>query len=260
MKRLSKLLTQRLRTNKEVISNCKSHLSNAKDDTLVIRNTHNRIQFYKKTSDGQIYIPNSSPLIRKLAQNAYYKKALKIAQKENAWIERTLKELEKETLKDIYHDDPIRRGLITPLIENDDEYMTKWINEPYNRKPISFQNATFPTDKGDYVRSKSEALIANMLYRLKIPYRYECEVELKGYGTVYPDFIILDIAERKEYIWEHLGMLDNPIYVDKALSKLATYAKNNIFPGDRLITTYEDSKHPLNITLIEKQIRTLLNL
>ncbi|MFQ6929598.1 MAG: hypothetical protein ACLRR3_00115 [Eubacterium sp.] len=38
-------------------------------------------------------------------------------------------------------------------------------------------------------------------------------LRLKGYGTVKPDFTVLNKRTRHEYVWEHFGMMDDSIYV-----------------------------------------------
>jgi len=73
---------------------------------------------------------------------------------------------------------------------------------------------------GTRVRSKSEALISNSLERWEVPQLYEMPLILKGYGKVRPDFMVLNVRTRQEYIWEHLGMLDDPVYLEKAMKKI----------------------------------------
>jgi len=60
---------------------------------------------------------------------------------------------------------------------------------------------------------------------------------------------------RQEFIWEHFGMMDDPVYCENAMKKLSTYQENGILPGRKLIATYESGRFPLNKRLIEKTIR-----
>ena len=73
-------------------------------------------------------------------------------------------------------------------------------------------------------------------------------------GQIYPDFTVLNVKKRKEYYWEHFGMMDDPSYAEKVLQKLSTYEQNGIFPGEQLIITFETRKNPLN----QKQISNLI--
>ena len=45
---------------------------------------------------------------------------------------------------------------------------------------IMTEEKVYITKKGDYVRSKSEVLLADMYYELGIPYRYEAQLCLKN--------------------------------------------------------------------------------
>ena len=104
------------------------------------------------------------------------------------------------------------------------------------------------------MRSKSEVIIADLLGREKIPYRYEYPVKIKGWGKVYPDFTVLNVKKRKEMYWEHFGMMDDPEYVEKAVQKIEMYQKNGIYPGEHLIITYETR----NVQINQKSIMGLI--
>ena len=110
------------------------------------------------------------------------------------------------------------------------------------------------TIKGERVRSKSEKIIADELFRKGIPYKYECPLYLKGMGTIYPDFTFLSKKTGDEVYWEHFGMMDSPDYARKAVHKIETYENNGIFPGERLIITYETEKSVLGTEKIARMV------
>ncbi len=86
----------------------------------------------------------------------------------------------------------------------------------------------------DMVRSKSEVIIANMLFERGIRFRYE-EMLAAPDGTFYlPDFTILWNGEH--WYWEHWGRMDEDKYRNHRSEKLSWYKKN--FP-DRLVETFE---------------------
>jgi ATP-dependent DNA helicase RecQ len=92
------------------------------------------------------------------------------------------------------------------------------------------------TLSGDWVISKSEVIIANLLFERGIPFRYE-ELLYAPDGSCYlPDFTIT--WKNKTYYWEHLGMLDVESYERDWREKKKWYEKH--FAG-RLITTEESS-------------------
>ena len=139
-----------------------------------------------------------------------------------------------------------RQKLVIPIMETDEQFVENWRNVQYQGKEFYDNIAEFYTATGERVRSKSEMIIADSLSRQGIPYRYECPLYLKGWGKVYPDFTVLNVKERKEIYWEHLGMMDDTAYVEKIVQKIALYEKNEIFQGERLIVTYETRNNPIN--------------
>jgi ATP-dependent DNA helicase RecQ len=90
----------------------------------------------------------------------------------------------------------------------------------------------YQTLSGDMVRSKSEVIIANILFDRKIPYVYEKElvVHRQNYS---PDFTIQ--WKGKTYYWEHLGLLEQGQYQKEWKIKEAMYRKH--FPGSLITTT-----------------------
>ena len=87
-----------------------------------------------------------------------------------------------------------------------------------------------------FVRSKSEAIITNMLVDRDIPFKYEEPLYAKD-GTMYlPDFTVTFRGE--EYYWEHVGRTNDEAYMAHWAKKEAWYNKN--FPG-KLLTTYESN-------------------
>ena len=87
------------------------------------------------------------------------------------------------------------------------------------------------------VRSKSEVIIANMLFDRGIAFEYEKPLYAPDGSFYLPDFTILWRGER--YFWEHLGMLERKEYQDKWAIKKAWYERH--FAG-RLVTTEESGK------------------
>ena len=96
------------------------------------------------------------------------------------------------------------------------------------------------TLKGDLVRSKSEVIIANMLYEAGIEYEYEKELDLGEDGIRIPDFTIDDAESGTCFYWEHCGMLGDASYNKHWQEKKALYEKHNIVEGENLIVS-EDS-------------------
>ena len=129
-----------------------------------------------------------------------------------------------------------------------------WAKAPFSKNPSHPEHLKFRTKSGLLLRSKSEALIATMLEKYSIPFRYECQMDTAT-GAIYPDFTILSPVNGKQYIWEHFGMVDNPSYAANIGQKLYTYSQLGYIPDENLILTYESHDYPLEPYHIEAVIR-----
>lgn len=194
-------------------------------------------------------------LAKEIAQRDYDEIILKNAEARMKVISSFLHKYEKTDLKSIYQEiHPFRKSLLSEVILSDEEYAKRWQCIAYTGKPFSNDESEIITERGERVRSKSEKIIADKLSALEIPYRYEYPLVL-GKITIYPDFTILRKGERQEVYLEHFGMMDDVEYVDKALFKLNTYAKNEIYLGVNLFITYETGKRPLNTKVLDGFLR-----
>ena len=133
-------------------------------------------------------------------------------------------------------------------------YVENWISTPYEVLQKFEKPTGFYSDNNEQMRSKSEVIIANQLKKYKIPYKYECPLSIGG-RMIYPDFTVLNVKKRKELYWEHLGLLDDSDYLEKIITKFIRYELNGFFPGDKLIITFETSRQPLNVKLVEYTIQ-----
>ena len=111
------------------------------------------------------------------------------------------------------------------------------------------------TLKGDLVRSKSEVIIANMLYEEGIEYEYEKELDLGEDGIRIPDFTIEDAESGLCFYWEHCGMLGNERYSKKWNEKKEIYKRHDIVEGENLIV----SKDALNGSIDSAEIKALID-
>ncbi|MCQ2520126.1 MAG: hypothetical protein MJ107_06300 [Lachnospiraceae bacterium] len=213
----------------------------------------------KRDTSGK-YLPKEKiNTAKKIIQKEYLEKMVKSVRDELRVIDTYLKRNNPIILTTNYeslHEG--RKILINPVEVGDDEFVNKWISVQYKGKNISEDSYEFYTNRGERVRSKSELIIANMLNKYNIPYRYEYPVKIKGMGIVYPDFATLNVRKRKEIYWEHLGLIDNEEYRTMVMRKLDAYEKTDIVLGDNLIVTAESSKQPLSTVELEQKIRTYL--
>ena len=187
-----------------------------------------------------------------------------------AWLEIDRVKYEfDETLKAYDKISDKKKIFVEPYTMPNEMYAEKWQAEQNKLKEQNMSKVSekfiftdkdneILTEQGEAVRSKSEKIIADKLYMKGIPYVYEQPLYLKGYGYVVPDFKILNVRTRKEYYLEHFGMMDDSEYSRKALRKIETFQKNNIFPGDNLLMTFETSDGPLNTRILEELVKKYL--
>lgn len=263
MEQIRSLLEEREKKLLQIKNEKEKALKKVPEGSLRVCVRGKKAQYYHRNDPKDfngVYIPRKNiALAQKLAQKDYDKKVLCAAEKELGAITKYFVSYPAKNVEQIYQDlHKERRKLVMPIMESDEEYIQKWEQVEFQGKEFYETNAEFYTAKGERVRSKSELIIADLLKKEDIPYRYECPIQMNGLGRVYPDFTVLNVKERKEIYWEHLGMMDDPAYVEKAVKKIATYEKNGIFPGDNLILTYETRINPIDQKLIRLMIQRYL--
>ncbi|MYA68433.1 MAG: AAA family ATPase [Gammaproteobacteria bacterium] len=122
------------------------------------------------------------------------------------------------------------------------------------------------TKRGDLVRSKSEAIIANELLAQGVDrYEYEAALSLSDGRTRYPDFTVVDDDTGERFYWEHLGLLHNPEYEARWNRKLEEYRAASILPHQEgggkagtLIVTRDDERGGIDTQAIADLIRDVL--
>lgn len=192
---------------------------------------------------------------KQLANFDYAEKMLQEAKKEKKLLESFLASYDEGKLGQIYdkmHAE--RKKMVSALVLSDDEYAKRWLNEPYETNPYYSEELIHETNRGEFVRSKSEKMIANIYNSLGVPYKYEYPIQMRDGSVKYPDFTILDVKNRREIYHEHLGMLEESEYRKNTLIKIRTYEKNGIYLGSNLLITYETPYCPFD----DKQLRRMI--
>lgn len=260
MDELQHLLIARIEELNRVMEQAEAFLEKAPEGTLRIAQKNGTVQYYHRTdkrdTKGKYIRKSQEELIRALAQKEYEKKVLAQACMEKCGLEQTLKKYHPEKIMEMYEKlSQPRKELVIPRVLPDEEYIAWWKSAEYPSRFQKREEDAIYTENGEAVRSKSEKIFADKFKMMDIPYHYEKPLMLKGYGTVYPDFVVLNKRTRKEYCWEHFGMMDNPEYAEMAIKKIETMAKNGFYQGKNLILTYETSVHPLNMKVVELLIK-----
>lgn len=261
MNQIKQILCKKLSDYEKMKIKLERSLKKAPLGALVLSSSHGKTQYYLKSEEQKkTYLDKSQiELVEALAQKEYDMVLQKEISKQEQLIHKILKILPTKEVEDLYknlHEG--RKKFVTPHFMTNEKYVEQWLKVKYKGKPNFDEHLKYTTEKGEVVRTKSEKIIADKLYAMGIPYRYEYPVKLKGYGVVYPDFTLLKVGERKELYYEHFGLIDKPEYCEKALCKLQDYARNGIILGKNLIATFESEKVPLDVNVLEKMLEEVL--
>lgn len=203
-------------------------------------------------------------IVAALAQKNYYSSVKPLVQKQLKELKQFVNKYPKENLEEIYEALSVeRKRFVKPLQVSVKQKIIQWEAEVYEKNTKYSENLKFETDQGELVRSKSEVIIANLLYQNQnhILYKYERPLEMTIEGRskiVYPDFTILSKRTGKIIYWEHAGRMDDPYYVNDFVKKMNTYVTNGLLPGKDVILTYETQNNPLEISAVKRMIKELV--
>lgn len=242
-----------------ILQKTSERLENAPEGSLRITKTRKWTQYYHQTSGKdkkRKYISKSKQtFIRNLAQKSYDEKIFNLVAKRLSQIKKITKDYDDEEIEKIFlSEHSEKQKLIQPVELPWNEQLKQWISMEYNGKEFQEGTPVIMTERGERIRSKSEKILADYFYRNGILYKYECPLYLKYFGTIYPDFTFLSKKTKKEIYWEHNGKMDDPIYCQSAIRKLQAYEENGIYPGERLLLTFETNKIILDTKLVKRLV------
>lgn len=227
---------------------------------LICSRNGKNYKWYLKTAQNSQYLPKSRrKLAEKLAIKRYYEMQLEELSSELAacrYYVRKMEGIEGQAEQMLFHEE--WGTLLARNFEIRDKNMREWANEAYEACAKYPQNLIYRGTQGKMLRSKSEVIIDALLYRYRIPFRYECGLLFPDGSVIYPDFTIMHPRTGRIIYWEHLGMMDDEDYRSMFYEKMKKYSANGIFPNVNLILTCETGESPLDIELVEKIIGTFL--
>lgn len=240
----------------EEITKLQVHLKALPPGKLIITRNQSRYKWYINDGKNLTYLPKSQRrLAEELAKKKYLSLQLKNLLQEKQAIQFYLRHHSKDSsnVEQLLCNSPFQE-LLAPYFQPPSNDLLQWASSPYKHNMNYPEQLIHKSFSGNILRSKSETIIDMALSLNKIPFRYECLLQL-GDTSLFPDFTILHPHTRKSYYWEHFGMMDNPNYSKNVYTKLRLYNSYNIFPSINLITTFETKEHPLSSNLVEKIIQ-----
>ena len=231
-----------------------SKIKNAPPGKLYVGWSHGHPQYYHHTktakgSNNQFIRKKDREIATSLANKSYYDKVCKCIDLQIKALNRCISSLRKNNYTQIYENLPLaHQAVTTPIFLSDEEYIKQWYASHTGNANTFPKGNVYETKRGEFVRSKSEKILADMLFDLGIPYIYECELKFDDGTSVYPDFTVLNVRTRTTIRIEHMGKMDDPKYVDKFIYKVHMYESNGYHIGEQLLMTFETASEPLNVT------------
>ncbi|MDC7279880.1 hypothetical protein NXH64_10260 [Butyrivibrio fibrisolvens] len=234
-------------------------LKDIPDFKVNVSKSHGSTQYYlvdRSTGIKKYAGKKQLRLVNKIIQKDYEMAAVNILEMQKTKLEQIINTYDIEIITKLYEDMPeAKKKMIIPIIEPDEMYIQRWLEEHTGNQNPFPSDGKYYTSQGVYVRSKSEKIIADLLDKYNVPYRYEPLLELNSRYTVYPDFVILNVRKRKTIYWEHLGMLGDVDYARKNFEKIAIYEQNGYNVGDNLLISMESEDKPFDAKSVENKIK-----
>ncbi len=227
-----------------------------------VSSSHGKQQYYFRERDREeeryVSVKEMS-FIKKMIQREHERKVEKKLQSMKNEIKHFLDVYDPKFEEQIYEGlCEVKKSMVTPMEMTDAMFIEEWYALNAGGQNTFPETGVYETERGETVRSKSEKIIADTMNRMKVPYQYEPQLRLVGNKVFYPDFVCLNVAKRKTFYWEHLGLMQSNEYAAKNCLKLEHYEKNGILMGENLIVSLESVDYPLDVGLIRKKIELFL--
>lgn len=234
---------------RKMIASAQQEIGSAPEGEIICIRDKTRDRVYCVRYGKRTYINKKDRKRAKaLALKKYRKYQVQEWTQELALLEMELRQDKSRSTRTLLKN-PIMRELLSDMLNEG----IRWAHEAYPSNLAYPEQKIYTSAGGMKVRSKSEWMICSIYERYKIPFRYECALEVGGH-TYYPDFTIRHPRTGALYIHEHFGIMDDDHYLDDALNKLRIYVRNGWLPMDRLLITSESLSQPFDIRQMEHMI------
>lgn len=184
---------RRFKELRSIQNKLKNRLNTYPEGKIHIVKSQSRIQYYLRTDpkdkSGVYLSKKEEEKIKTFLQKKYDEDVIKQVNLEVKILENILKKTNSniDKLRKNYSDYPQEvKKHIRPIDILDEDYVKEWLSIPFVHKSIPEEIPVYLTDHGERVRSKSELNIANMLYKMNVPYKYECPLTFSNGRIIHP--------------------------------------------------------------------------
>ncbi len=160
--------------------------------------------------------------------------------------------------------------LMQQIIKGDDQ-IVRWKYEPDHPTADHQEERVIKTLCGIKVRSKSEAIYADELYRSGLLFIYEAELIVNG-RIYHPDFLIFHPVTGEMIVFEYLGLMPDSDEIDSSdnidpqlqmklnyrstnIEKIKNYILAGFLPGKTLLFASESKRNPLDTIACQRFIQ-----
>ena len=270
MMQLKKQVYKKIVSLEHMLQKIEKFLEKAPEGSLKWQYKNGKIYYYQQYLENcsdqwkRRYIKKQNiELAQLLAQKQYYLLAKPVVEKQLKRLKNFIGIYSDDELTNVYEAlSEERKYLVVPLKRSLKQKIETWKNEQYEANTKYPENLRYDTEQGEKVRSKSEVIIANLLYQKQknLLYKYERPLQFVIDGQVkvfYPDFTILNVKTGKIVYWEHAGRMDDSYYVNDFIRKINLYINHGMLPGQDFVVSYETQNCPLDITAVKQMIKNI---
>jgi len=242
---LEKYGNKKLNILKKTIKNVNRRLSVMPEGRVKIRNRRGKYSISVITGGKKLnaeyketYKSLASSDTQRYATKLYLEELLTSLESELSALNTFLQNYNPRKKYEVLSDFPTSiRDLINQPLVSPEELSRAWANVTYATNPMAYdERYEYYTNRGERVRSRAELFIADMLFQLGIPYRYEMLYIANGHNY-YPDFTLMNPFTGELFFVEYFGLMDDDDYRQNSFAKIKEY--NRTPEADKFIFIFE---------------------
>jgi hypothetical protein len=253
---------------KEKVQNQRANELKAYDGVILNSrmNQSGKVYYYRRIPNlsKSVYIGGeSNEEVMRIKEARYLKKSISTIRGNIKMLELLANNLHSEDYDSINESLPkLYRGAVTKLADRVNNTRDRWKEEAELFK--SRYNVYRPEDlnirvnDGAMVRSKSEAIIYNLLLDLGVTFVYEMPRRI-GTRTVWPDFTLLsEIDSNVEILIEHQGLMKSETYRKHFNDKVYDYWNAGYVQGINIFFTFDNPDGGIDTSPIHNIVSTVI--
>ena len=253
---IRRLIEKQMTTERRLRSKCAAQVETLPEGKLSVQIVKGRTYYTLVKKGKRQYIgAGNRELVEKLQLRRYLEKMIAAIDHNEGYLREFFENYRPVAPEDVMESLPeTYRNRKLPALEGQGLDLRTWEEEDYEQTTWHWEHKVHHTAKGDLVRSKSELIIANMLYERGIPYHYEEVLHMPDGGYLVPDFTVgVRDTGRLVYL-EHCGMLSDERYRNDYLRKMERYCVAGFRPWVDVYFTFDNASGALDTDKIGRMM------